>query len=246
MEKDNQLIFGRKPVIEAIKSGKDIDKILIVQTLRGEFEIELRNLSKEYDFSIQRVPQEKLNRLSRNHTHQGIIALLSPIKFYKLTDLLPNILEEKKDPLILIADGIEDVRNMGAIGRSAVAFGADCLVSFVKGNAPINDVAVKTSAGALLKIPVCKELNMAETLALLGESGVRVFGSSLKAESSLGDLNFDGPVAIVIGSEQKGISKITSDYADHTFKLKQSNNIESLNVSVATGIILHHIYQTRQ
>lgn len=246
MDLKDQIIFGRKPVLDAIKSGIEIDKVLVIQTLRGEFEIEIRDRAKQYGFSIQRVPQEKLNKLSRNHTHQGIIAYLSPLKYQDLRLMLPEILETKKDPVLLIMDGIEDVRNFGAIGRSALAFGVDMIITFSKGNARINDVAVKTSAGALLNIPVCKENDLMDTLSYLGGLGVTVLASSLDSDQYLEDLKIEGAVAVVMGSEARGVSKGTSDYADSTFKIKQSNKMDSLNVSVAAGIILHHIYNQQK
>jgi len=246
VELKDQIIFGRKPVLDAIRSGIEIDKVLVIQSLRGEFEIEIRNRSKEHGFSIQRVPQEKLNKVSRNHTHQGIIAYLSPLKYQNLRTMLPEILESEKDPVLLIMDGVEDVRNFGAIGRSALAFGVDMIVTFAKGNARINDVAVKTSAGALLNIPVCKEKDVMETLSYLGSLGVTVMASSLDSEQYLEDIKVDGPIAVVMGSEERGVSKVTTDYADSTFKIKQSNKMDSLNVSVAAGIILHHIYNQQK
>lgn len=245
MELDSQIVYGRKPVLDALKSGVDIDKILVIQSLRGEFEIEIRNKAKEQGITIQRVPQEKLNKVSRNHTHQGIIAYLSPLKYRQLKRLLPEILESEKNPIIVLVDGVEDVRNFGAIGRSALAFGADAIVTFSKGNARINEVAVKTSAGALLHLPVCKEDDLEQTLTYLGEMGVSVLASSLKSETYLKDLTLEGPMAVVMGSEESGVSQLTEDYADYTFKIKQSNKMDSLNVSVAAGVILHHLYNNR-
>jgi 23S rRNA (guanosine2251-2'-O)-methyltransferase len=246
LEEREQIIFGRKPVLDAIKSGNDIDKVLIIQSLRGEFEIEVRRLSKENGFTIQRVPQEKLNKVSRNHTHQGIIAYLTPIKYYKLSNLLPELIESKKEPLLLIMDGVEDVRNFGAISRSALAFGVDAIVTFTKGNARINEVALKTSAGALLKIPVCREEDLSDTLAYIGKLGMKVLASSLSSDNYIESIDLTGPLAVVMGSEEKGVSLLTQDYADDTFKINQSNKMDSLNVSVAAGVILHHIYNTRQ
>lgn len=245
MELDSQIVYGRKPVLDALKSGLGIDKIIVIQSLRGEFEIEIRNKAKEQGITIQRVPQEKLNKVSRNHTHQGIIAYLSPVKYHQLRRLLPEILESQKNPIIVLVDGVEDVRNFGAISRSALAFGVDVLVTFAKGNARINDVAVKTSAGALLHLPVCKEDDLEQTLTFLGEMGVSVLASSLKSETYLKDLTLEGPVAVVMGSEESGVSQLTEDYADHTFKIKQSDKMDSLNVSVAAGVILHHLYNNR-
>lgn len=239
------MIFGRKPILDALKKGTELDKVMVINSLRGEFEVSLRQLSKKHNFTIQRVPQEKLDKLSKNQNHQGIIAYVSALLYFNFNDLLPNLVKAKKDAVIVILDGVEDVRNLGAIARSAYAFDVDVIVTMMKGNARINEVAIKTSAGGLLNIPVCREENLAHTLSLLAENGVRILASSLQTEEHLQDLELSGHIAVVIGSEESGISKITADYADHKFKIAQSTNMESLNVSVAAGIILHHIYDQR-
>jgi len=245
VEKETQLIIGRKPILDALTSGKELDRVMVINSLRGEFEVKLRQLSKKHDFTIQRVPQEKLDKLSKNENHQGIVAYVSALLYFDFKELLPQLVKSKKDPLILLLDGIEDVRNMGAIARSAYAFDVDVIVTMMKGNARINDIAIKTSAGGLLNIPVCRQENLSDTYSLLSENGIPIIASSLQTNTVLQDMELSGGLAVVIGSEESGISKITSDYADHKFKIAQSTNMESLNVSVATGIILHHIYDQR-
>jgi len=212
LENHSQLIFGRKPILDALKNGKELDKVLVINNLRGEFEIKLRELSKKYQFSIQRVPQEKLDKLTKNQNHQGIIAYVSALLYFDFEDLLPKLAQAKTDPLILILDGIEDVRNLGAIARSAYAFDVDVIVTLMRGNARINDVAIKTSAGGLLNIPVCRVENLSDALSLLSENGIRIMASSLQTEEVLQDMELSGGIAVVIGSEESGISKITSGW----------------------------------
>jgi len=166
--------------------------VLVINNLRGEFEIKLRELSKKYQFTIQRVPQEKLDKLSKNANHQGIIAYVSALLYFDFKDLIPKLAQAKKDPLIVILDGIEDVRNMGAIARSAYAFDVDVIVTMMKGNARINDIAIKTSAGGLLNIPVCRVENLSEAYSLLSENGIRIMASSLQSDQVLQDLELSG------------------------------------------------------
>ncbi len=219
---------------------------MILQSLTGETEIELRKLCQAKSIPLKRVPQVKLDSLTSQENHQGVVAYISPIRYKKLIDFLPHILKQKPDPVFLLLDGVEDVRNMGAVARSALAFDVDALITFTRGNAPINDVAVKTSAGALLKLTVCKEDNLSNCLNLLAENSVRILVSSLKATQGLSTLDTSGPIAFVLGSEHRGVSLSTEDYADELFKIEQSEQMDSLNVSVAAGIVLHTIYSKRK
>lgn len=239
-------IFGRKPIVEAIKAGKPIEKVMILQQLSGEIEVEMRQLSRTHQFQLQRVPAAKLDQIAKGENHQGIIAELATITYSDLETLLPQLQESGKELALLIIDGVEDVRNFGAIARSALAYEMDAIITFKSGNAKVNEVAVKTSAGALLHIPVCREESLEKTFAFLAAQGIKIFAASLQATTQLHQMDFRENCAIVMGSEQRGVSKLTLDYADQLFAIDHSDKMESLNVSVAAGIIFNQVYQNRK
>ncbi len=239
------LIFGRHPVIDAIQSGKGIDKILLQQGVRGEFEKEIRKYCGELNIPLQYVPKEKLNKINSGN-HQGIMAYLSILEYYKIEDVLPMVYEKSEVPLILILDGVTDVRNFGAIARSAECMGAHAIVIGTKGAAQINAEAYKTSAGAISIIPVCREKSIAAAINFLQLSGLKIMASSLKADKQIDKVDFDLPCAIVIGSEDHGVSSTIMKKADEVFIIPQHGKTDSFNVSVATGIILYEIQRQRQ
>ena len=241
---NDQLIYGRHPVVDALKSGKAMDKVLLQQGIRGPFEREIRLLTRKFNVPLQIVPKERMSRWTKGN-HQGIIGLLSPIHYYLLEDVLPMIFERQEAPLILVLDGVTDVRNLGAIARSAECLGAHALVLPKKGSAQINADALKTSAGALTKIPVCREQSLSGALELLKLSGVKVCSSDLKASKRIQEMDWTGPVAILIGSEGRGVNPVFSQEADEQFIIPQVGETESLNVSVATGIILYEVLRQR-
>jgi len=244
MKDTTTIIYGRHPIVDAIQAGQTIDKILLQQGTRGELEKEIRHLSKEYGIPLQYVPKEKLSQITKGN-HQGIVGFISLVQYYLLEDVLPGIFEKSETPLILLLDGVTDVRNFGAIARSAEIAGVQTIVVPLKGSALINADAMKTSAGALAKIPVCRESSLAKAIDYLKLSGIRIFASDLKAEKMVYDLDFKQPIAILIGSEGEGINAALLRQADEVFKIPQVGTTDSLNVSVATGIILYEAMRQR-
>lgn len=240
----NQLVFGIRAVIEAIKEGKELANLYIQRGLSGSTIFELRELIKQYQINFQSVPIEKLNRLTPKN-HQGVVAYISPIIYHKLADIIPAIYEKGETPLILILDSITDVRNLGAIARTALCAGVHALVVPAKGSAQINADAIKTSAGALFKIPVCREDNLARTARFLQESGLQLVACTEKTQNNLYKLDYTSPTAIIVGSEEDGISPELIRTADHLAKIPILQEMDSLNVSVAAGIIVYEALRQR-
>ena len=238
------IIYGRHPVIDALKAGTQLDKIFMLQSIRGDFEKEVRQLASQYGIPLRVVPKDRLDRLTKGN-HQGIIAMVSLVAYYRLEDVLPMIFEQSETPLIILLDGVTDVRNMGAIARSAECSGAHALVIAQKGSAQINAEAMKTSAGALNKIPVCREKSIVGAVEFLQLSGIRVLASDLQADQLLYDLDLTQPLAIVLGSEDAGVSSAVRKKADETFIIPQKGTTDSFNVSVAAGIMLYEVLRQR-
>jgi 23S rRNA (guanosine2251-2'-O)-methyltransferase len=238
------MIFGRHPVEDAIRTGAGVDKILLQQGMRGEVERLFRELSKEFNVPLQYVPKERLNALTSSN-HQGIIGFMSEMPYYRLEDVLPGVFERGEAPLILVLDGITDVRNFGAIARSAEVFGAHALVVGMKNSAQINSEAVKASAGALLKILVCRESSLARAVEYLINSGLQVYASDLQTDQLPGDLDMTAPLALVLGSEDEGVSRPVIELCTSRFRIPQVGTTDSLNVSVATGIALYEVLRQR-
>ncbi len=237
-EKKEEFVFGLRPVIEAIEAGKTIDKVFIQNGLQGSIYADLKVLLAKNKLRPNYVPIEKLNRFTRKN-HQGIVAFISDIPFYKIEDLLPQLFEEGKTPFLLMLDRLTDVRNFGAICRTAECVGIDAVIIPEKGAAPINSDAIKTSAGALYNIKICKEKNLAHTVDFLQQSGVQVFASTEKADKLIYDVDFTEPCAIVMGNEETGISKEVMHHSDEKMKLPIEGKTQSLNVSVACGAIMY-------
>ncbi len=242
--KRKNIIYGRHPVIDVINSGKGVDKVLLQQGIRGEFEKEIRKLTKEKNVALQYVPKERLNKIAGGN-HQGILAYLSLLEYQTLENILPFIYEKSETPLILVLDGVTDVRNMGAIARSAECLGAHALVIPATGSAQINAEAMKSSAGALGNIAVCREKNLSSAINYLKMSGIKIFASSLHADKTIFQQDFSMPCAIIIGSEDDGVSPAILRRADERFIIPQSGESNSLNVSVATGIMLYEVVRQR-
>lgn len=237
-------IFGLRPVLEAIEAGKTIDKLMIQKGLHGELYHELLEKATEYGIPMQQVPLQKLNRLTGKN-HQGVFAFISPIDFHKLEDVLPSIYEAGKNPLILILDRISDVRNFGAIARTAECTGVDVIIIPEKGSASVNEDAIKTSAGALYQIPVCKVKSLKETIKFLQLSGISITCASEKTSDTIYDMDFSLPTAIVMGSEDDGVSNELIRISDNLAKLPMYGEIGSLNVSVACGAFLYEVIRQR-
>jgi len=237
----NDYIFGSQPIVEAIKNNASIDKILIKKGKQSE---SLTKLIKERGIPYQYVPIEKLNRITRKN-HQGIIAFLSAIDFYRIEDVLPEIYEAGELPAIVILDSITDVRNVGAIARTCYSAGIHTIIIPSKNFARIGADAVKTSAGALLKMKVCRENDLKKTVSFLQENGIQVIAASEKAADDYYNIDYTGPTAIVMGSEDKGISQSIIKSADYLVKIPMKNEFDSLNVSVASGIFIFELVKQR-
>lgn len=241
---NNSIIYGIRPVMEAMAMGKTIDKILIQRGLSGglfkDFFIKVR----ENKIPFQYVPVEKLNRLTRNN-HQGVIAFMSAIEYQDIYDIVPTLYEEGKVPFLLILDKITDVRNIGAIARSAECAGVDAIILPLKGGAQLNEDAVKTSAGALHKIPVCRHSNLVEVIEYLQGAGIQVVGVSEKASQYLYNKDFTKPTCLIMGNEYEGIAWDYLKKCDDAVKIPMVGTIASLNVSVATGIALFEVVKQR-
>lgn len=242
--KNDNLIYGIRPVMEAIHSGKDIDKLFIQNGLKGELFFELWKEVRDRKIPFQYVPLEKLNRLTNNN-HQGIVAFLSFVTYQRLDDILPEVFESGKVPLVIVLDRITDVRNLGAIARTAECAGADAIVVPEKGSAQMNADAVKTSAGALHHIPVCREPNLKFTLDVLKEYGFQVVAATEKADKLYYSADYSLPTALLLGSEEDGISHEYLKKADLQVKIPLLGEIASLNVSVAAGILLYEVVKQR-
>jgi len=242
--KVNNLIVGRNPVLEALQDNLEMDKVYLQVGVRGEFEKEIRKTCKLLNVPLAVVPKEKLNFMYRGN-HQGIIGVASLIKYQKLEDILPKAYEDNESPLFVLLDKVTDVRNFGAIARSAEVFGAHAVVVSKKGGAIINEDAIKVSAGAILNIPVCREQSLGQSVEYLKDSGVTVFCADLSADKYIQECDFTGPVCIVMGAEGRGINPDLLQSIDNRFKIPQSGKTDSLNVSVATGIILYEIKRQR-
>src|ERR1700749_1614755 len=240
----NQLIFGIRAVIEAIKSGKEIESLYLQRGLGGGLIMELKALLHEYNITAQQVPIEKLDRLTLKN-HQGAVAFISPIIYQKIENIIPEIFERGETPLILVLDSITDVRNMGAIARTAECAGVHAIVIPAKGSAQINPDAIKTSAGALYKIPVCRHDNFMQTVRFLQESGLQLVCCTEKTQDNIYKPDYTAPTAIVMGSEEDGVRNEIIRIAGYLAKIPMFGEIESLNVSVATGVILYEAIRQR-
>jgi len=240
----NQMVFGIRAVIEAIKSGKDIEAIYVQRGLGGGLFLELKTLLKDTGLSYQLVPIEKLNRITTKN-HQGVIGVISPVTYQKIENIIPEIYEKGETPLILILDGITDVRNLGAIARTAECAGVHAIVVPAKGSAQINPDAIKTSAGALFKIPVCRHDSMQKTARFLQESGLQLVACTEKTNDYLYAPDYALPTAVIMGSEEDGISDELIRISEHLAKIPMFGEISSLNVSVSAGIILYEAVRQR-
>ena len=244
MEKTDY-IFGMHTIIEAILSGKEIEKILVKKGLNGELYRELMNLVHQRQIPLQLVPVEKIDRVTRKN-HQGVLAFISPIVYNNIEEIIPQLYEDGKNPLILILDEVTDVRNFGAIARSAEVAGVDAIVIPEKGSAQINADAIKTSAGALHLIPVCRTKNLINVVKFLKNSGLSIIAATDKGDKSCFEVNMKDPVAIIMGSEDLGIHADLLKISDQWAKIPQFGQIKSLNVSVAAGIMIYEVVRQRR
>ena len=243
-KKDQNYIFGIRPIIEAIQSGKTIDKLFIQKGLHNNLFAELWKLVRLRRINYKHVPIEKINRLTRKN-HQGVFAFISPIDFHKIEDIIPTLYEEGKNPLILVLDRITDIRNFGAICRTAECAGVNAILIPEQNTAAINADAIKTSAGALHKIILCRTWNLKMALQFLKNCGIQIIACTEKTEDTIYKVNYKNPTAIIIGSEENGISTEFIKMSDTKTKIPMYGKIGSLNVSVATGIILYEVIRQR-
>ncbi|MCH5328482.1 MAG: 23S rRNA (guanosine(2251)-2'-O)-methyltransferase RlmB [Coprobacter sp.] len=243
MEK-NEMIFGIRAVIEAIEAGKEIDRILIKKELQGELVQELFAVLKGRNIVAQRVPVEKINRMTRKN-HQGVIAFISAVSYQRLEDIVPALYEEGKTPFIIVLDGITDVRNFGAIARTCECAGVDAVVIPARNSVSVNADAVKTSAGALLHIPVCRERSVYDAVKFLKESGLHIVAATEKSSEMYTGIDYRNPVAVVMGAEDAGISTDVLKLCDDRACLPLKGSIGSLNVSVAAGVMMYEVVRQR-
>ncbi|MFI3322383.1 MAG: 23S rRNA (guanosine(2251)-2'-O)-methyltransferase RlmB [Rikenellaceae bacterium] len=237
-------IFGIRAVMEAINTEKEIDKVMIKRGSDNPLHVEIEELCKKNKITVQFVPQEKIARMTKVN-HQGVVALLSPIEYGDIMEVYDKVTDEGRVPLIVVLDSVTDVRNFGAIARSAECAGADALVVSLKNSAPVNADAIKTSAGALTVIPVCRVGSIRNCLKFLQTSGVQVVAASEKASELLFEADFTLPTAIVMGSEDKGISKEVMKMCDKKVAIPLRGKIESLNVSAAATVMLFEVVRQR-
>lgn len=238
------LIFGTRPVLEALESDKEVNKILLLRGASGDAIQQITLLAKEKRIPVQKVPVEKLNRITRKN-HQGVLAFISPIEYDKLDEVIPTLFENGANPLILVLDQITDVRNMGAICRSAECLGAQAVVLPSKGGALINSDAVKTSAGAIFNLKICRTDDLTSAILLLKNSGLKIIACTEKSAKNIQDCTFNVPVAIVLGSEDIGISAPLIKLADERVRIPMLGQTESLNVAVSAGVILYECLKQR-
>ncbi len=241
----DDMVYGLRPVMEALSSAKEIERITISDSLNREQVAEVKQVAKQRGVPVKTVPQAWFNRLG-NRNHQGIVASVSPITYQPLEQLLPLLYDQGLEPLIIIADGITDVRNLGAIVRTAECAGASGLIVPKRGTAHINAAAVKTSAGALMHFPVCRVDSIPEACQYLKDSGLRLVAASEKGSTYYHRASLGGPLGLILGDEYEGVSPRLLDMCDETVRIPIRGQVESLNVSVSAGIILYEIERQRQ
>lgn len=245
MNSKGDYVFGIRAIIEAIEAGKSIDKVLVRKDLSGDLARELFAVAKQYGVLLQRVPQERLNRVTMKN-HQGAIALISPIIYHHLDNLLPTIYEEGGTPFMMVLDGLTDTRNFGAIGRTAECAAVDGIIIPERNSVSVTPDAVKTSAGGLFYVPVCREHDLVSAIRMLKDSGVKIVGATEKGAVNYAEIDYTVPVAIVMGSEDVGISPEVLRLCDELAAIPILGSIGSLNVSVAAGVMMYEVVRQRQ
>ncbi|HML84302.1 MAG: 23S rRNA (guanosine(2251)-2'-O)-methyltransferase RlmB [Sphingobacteriia bacterium] len=242
--KNEQLIYGARPIIEAIEAGKEIEKLFIQKSSTSPLIRELLQKVRPFGTPIQMVPVEKLNSMTRGN-HQGVVAFLSMIAYQPIEEIVTNLFEKGKNPFILVLDRVTDVRNFGAIARTAECAGVDAIVIPDKGAAQINADALKTAAGALTKLPVCRTKSLAQTTKFLKDSGLQIFAVTEKGNVMYDLPEYRDPLALIMGSEDQGIASDLLRMADHMVRIPLMGKIGSLNVSVAAGILMFEVVHQR-
>ncbi len=237
-------IYGIRPVIEAINENKDIEKIVLQKGTRSEVFRELFQLIREHHIPFQYVPLERLNRYTKGN-HQGVVCFMSSVVYQSIYDIVPKIYEDGKTPFLLYLDKITDVRNVGAIVRSAECAGVDAIVVPTKKTAQLNEDAIKTSAGALHKLPICRHDNIKEVLTYIKQCGITLIGCTEKAKKLYYEQNYTIPICLIMGNEGEGISPDILSMCDTNVQIPMQGSLSSLNVSVATGVVLFEVVRQR-
>ena len=243
MEKEHQ-IFGIRAIIEAISAGKEIDKVFVQKDAQGDLMKDLMKAMKQHNINYSYVPVEKLNRLTPNN-HQGAVATIAPVAFRQLDELVETVMATGKMPLFLILDQLSDARNFGAVIRTAECTGVDGIIVQKQGSAPVNGDTVKTSAGAVFNVPICKVEHIKDAIFHLQGSGIKTVAATEKTDNTLYDIALNEPVAIIMGSEDRGINPSVLKIVDEKAKLPMFGTISSLNVSVACGAFLYEAVRQR-
>jgi 23S rRNA (guanosine2251-2'-O)-methyltransferase len=244
MNSKSDIIYGIRAVVEALRSGQHLERVFIQKNLKGDLIKELMYELHQTTTPISKVPVERINNFTRK-THQGVIALISPIQYHSLENLIPELFEKGENPLLLVLDEVTDVRNFGAIARTAECLGVHGIVIPIKGGAQVNEDGMKTSAGAFNYLPICRERSLQDAIQFLKESGINVVACTEKTENLLSKIDFKAPTAIVMGSEETGISDAIIEMVNERAKAPIIGKIESLNVSVATGMALYEVQRQR-
>lgn len=242
--KKNTLVIGRKAVTEAMQTGKQLERIYLQTTVHGETIDEIKKLAEKTQTPINKVPVEKLNNFNVSN-HEGCVAMIAKVQYQDLQDVISFVVEKGEVPLFLILDGITDIRNIGGIARSAYCFGVHAIIIPDKGVGALNEDAVLTSAGALEEIAVCRVNSLMKTVDDLHMNGIKVFASEMKAAKKVYELDLKEPCAIVMGGEEKGIYPALLKICDEQFQIPMTGDFDSLNVSVATGIVLYEVGRQR-
>ena len=244
-QRESTMVFGARAVIEAVQAGKEIDKVLIKKDIQSELSRELLAALKGHAVPVQRVPVEKLNRITRKN-HQGVVAFVSPIVYQRVEDMVPFLFEQGKNPLFVMLDGVTDVRNFGAIARTCECAGVDAVILPVHDSVSVNADAIKTSAGALHTLPVCREPNLKQTIRYLKDSGFHMVAATEKGDYDYTKAEYIGPLCLVMGAEDTGVASEHLALCDEWAKIPVCGKIESLNVSVAAGIFIYEAVKQRK
>ena len=244
IQEKSDMIFGVRAVIEAIEAGKDIDKILVKRDIQSDLSKELFAALKGKFIPVQRVPVEKINRITRKN-HQGVVAFIAAVTYQRTEDIVPTLFEEGKTPLLVMLDGVTDVRNFGAIARTCECAGVDAVIIPAKNSASVNTDAMKTSAGALHTLPVCREQSLTATIKYLKESGFKIIAATEKGDYDYTRADYTAPTCIIMGAEDTGIPYDHLSLCDEWVKIPLMGHIASLNVSVAAGILIYEAVRQR-
>lgn len=240
----SQYIYGIHAVIEALDAGQDIDKVLLSKTLNAETAQKISDMARQLRVPVQRVPVQKIDRITRRN-HQGVLALMSAVTYYHVEDLVPQLFDNGENPFFVVLDGVTDVRNFGAIARTCDCAGVSAIVIPDHESVSVNADAVKTSAGALNYLSVCRESNLVKAIKLMRDSGIMIVGTDDKTHTTYTKADYTGPVAIVLGAEDKGISPEIKKLCDTLVTIPEFGHINSLNVSVAGGIMIYEVVRQR-